>query len=395
MRLLRLVGPGDDNCLTLETADGEEQFALPVDQRLKDAASSDLPRIPTMAHAPSAPSPRDIQTRVRGGEDPQSIADRAGISLERVMRFAFPVLQERIRAADEARRGRTRGPDGHLVPFGELVEDRLQSAGVNLDDVDWDAFRRPDGGWTVTAAFPAVDDETATAKFSFALASRTVSPLNEVGSDVLSQGPIKALVKQPPPPEFGPIEDEPADGEPAEDAAGGRPARDARRPPRLAAVPDRAESDQPDPSGGSAQAEPLGLPESGPFPEAGEFPGSAEDSPEPGGPLTSRLRLHARRQRAHTAPLPVGIDDELFDQDGPGPWPDLLPFEPAEAGPERPDGADGANSDDAGPGSARGSHGCETAVDGEDTPPKRGRRPDKPRMPSWDDILFGVRHKTD
>src|ERR1700712_2835148 len=111
MRLLRLVGlGGDGKSLLLESVDGNEQFTLPIDERLRNVSSSDLPRLPVPeSEASKAPSPREIQTRIRAGESAQGLADDAGIPVERVMRFAYPVLQERIRVVDEARRARARG----------------------------------------------------------------------------------------------------------------------------------------------------------------------------------------------------------------------------------------------------------------------------------------------
>ncbi|MDQ2835947.1 MAG: septation protein SepH [Actinomycetota bacterium] len=339
MRLLRLVGPGEDgSSLLVETADGTEQFTLPIDERLRNVSSSDLPRLPVPeSEAGKAPSPREIQTRVRAGESAQQVADTAGIPVERVMRFAFPVLQERIRVVDEAQRARARrGNEGQQVEFGGLIESRLARHGVDPTGVSWDAFRREDGGWTVTATFAAHSAELL-AKFSFALLNRTVSALNALAADLLSDRPIQALL----PPMPTPVVEEPA----------------ATEPVRLAAVPDRI------------------------------------SAPEPAGdpsPVTTPAVRPGRRQKAHTRPIPIGEDDELFDQDA---LDEPLRgqaastsagFEPSWHEPPLPLdlGPDGAvePTPDAEAAEGRG---------------KRGRRGDKPRMPSWDDILLGVRHKSD
>src|SRR3954468_18784489 len=161
MRELRLVGPGEDGAtLVVEAIDAGtlegERFTLALDQRLGTMAI-EPPQQPDSPPAESkgpTPTPREIQVRVRAGEAAEALAADAGISLERVMRFALPVLQERIRVTDEARRARARrGGDGLLVPFGELVDSRLARHGVDLASVRWDAYRREDGGWTVTSRF--------------------------------------------------------------------------------------------------------------------------------------------------------------------------------------------------------------------------------------------------
>ena len=126
MRELRYVGPASDpGHVLVETADGAEQFRLPISAALHDATQTDLlgepapsvgtPASPATLIDPAAPagprrqlSPRDIQVRVRAGEFPESLAAQTGDDLQRIMRFAGPVLEERMRVTDEARRGRAR-----------------------------------------------------------------------------------------------------------------------------------------------------------------------------------------------------------------------------------------------------------------------------------------------
>lgn len=324
MQSLRLVGPAEDGTsVLLETHDGAARFSLPLDERLRDVTLGQPPEPPAApAPEPTPPgqtlSPREIQTRVRAGESPQAVADSAGMPLEKVMRFAHAVLAERTRVVDEAIRARARRPGegGTPAPFGELIAERLSRHGVDPATVRWDACRRPDGGWTVTAGFTAVGQDRL-AKFSFGLLNRTVSALDALAADLLSDRPVRALL----PPDPDPVLEL---GEPA--------------PVRLSAVPDQPE---------------VGL-----------------DPDEPGLAATPAV-MPFRRQKAHTRPIPVDSDDELFDQeafdDQGDSWqepPLPLELDLAEQGSE--------------PGEGR--H-------------RRGRRADKPRMPSWDDILLGVRHK--
>jgi len=353
MRQLRLVGPGDDCTLILESADGEEQFTVTVDDALRAASRSSRPTAAkTEKDSVIDLRPRDIQMRVRSGEDPQAIADEAGSSLEKVMRFAYPVLQERVRITDEARRARARrGTDGQLVPFGEFSAARLIAHGVDPADVVWDAFRRDDGGWTVTAAFSA-EGRGALAKFSFALMNRTVSALDDVAADLLSERPIKALAK--PPPVVPPNNDQDGSGS-----------------IRLTAVPDDdGEIDE-------AASAVAALDDAGP--RRGAAPG----------------RSTPRRQRARTRPVPIGVEDELFDQEALDPHASgasqdsSVPGEPAENRPRRADFA--VTNEQGRPGSG-------SPPPDEPGPPQHkrsGRSGEKPRMPSWDDILLGVRRKPD
>jgi len=194
MRELRLVGgSADSERVVVETADGAEQFTLRIDdlRRFLDNETS-----PPVDASPSAPiPPREIQMRVRAGEAPNVLADESGVSIDRVLLFAGPVLDERSRMADEARRARARRstPDGQLVNFGEAVDERFAAHGIDPMSVQWDSHRRDDGQWIVSAGWRGGESER-TAEWSFSLASRAVTPLDETASDLLSDRPIRPVV---------------------------------------------------------------------------------------------------------------------------------------------------------------------------------------------------------
>ncbi|HEY3736703.1 MAG TPA: septation protein SepH [Jatrophihabitans sp.] len=195
MRALRFVGPGEDSDhVILRATDGEEQFTLLIDSALRDACRADLPRLSPASPEPvSRISPRDIQMRVRAGEPPQALADENDVPLEKVMRFAEAVLAERTRIADEARRSRARlNGEGQFVEFGETVDARFGTYGIDSSLVRWDSRRRQDGQWIITATWigglDAADDHSA--EWALNLANRTVSPLDSTASDLLSDRPV-------------------------------------------------------------------------------------------------------------------------------------------------------------------------------------------------------------
>ena len=195
MRVLRFVGPGEDEAhLVLETPDGDEQFSLHVTDQLR-AATSDLPRLQPVKLPAMTVSPRDIQVRVRSGEAPEAIAEQAGMSLDRILRFALPVIEERNRITVEARRSRARRstPDGQLIPFGESVDVRFEAHSVDPAMVDWDSHRRADGQWVVEASWHSGQTERV-AKWAFSLTTRTLTPLDETAADLLSDRPIRPVV---------------------------------------------------------------------------------------------------------------------------------------------------------------------------------------------------------
>lgn len=195
MRQLRFVKPGDDgNHVILETADGGEQFLLLIDVPMRDAVRSDLPRLTPQAEPEATISPREIQMRVRAGESPQALADQSAMTLEKVLRFAGPVLGERARIADEARRARARRSttEGQTVIFGEAVDERFTAHGLDPAAVRWDARRREDGQWIVTAGWLGGDSDR-TADWLLNLGTRQVSPLDDTAADLLSDRPIRPI----------------------------------------------------------------------------------------------------------------------------------------------------------------------------------------------------------
>jgi hypothetical protein len=209
MRELRLVsevgGSADSEHVVVETLDDGERFTMRIDDLRRHLAEHpparpddrpDAQAPVTASPATSAPiPPREIQMRVRAGEAPNVLADESGVSIDRVLLFAGPVLDERSRMADEARRARARRstPDGQLVNFGEAVDERFAAHGIDPAAVRWDSHRRDDGQWIVSAGWRGGESER-TAEWSFSLASRAVTPLDETASDLLSDRPIRPVV---------------------------------------------------------------------------------------------------------------------------------------------------------------------------------------------------------
>jgi len=194
MRALRFVGPGDDaNHVIIETADGTERFVLPIDAALSDLVRRQPPGQPAPAADPDTSiGPREIQMRVRAGASPQDLADNHDMTIERVLRFAGPVIAERVRIADEARRAKAHRSttEGQTVLFGEAVEARFSAHGIDPSAVSWDAYRRDDGQWIVTAGWLGGDTQRL-AEWVFHLVTRNVTPLDETAADLLSDRPIR------------------------------------------------------------------------------------------------------------------------------------------------------------------------------------------------------------
>ena len=153
MRTLRLVALSDDGTslvLAVEGDDAEtgERFELPIDDRLRAAARGDARRLTQIdVDLGTELPPRVIQQRIRSGETPEQVAAATGARVERIMRFAHPVLQERERVAEQAREARVRLSEGSPT----VVLHRFMTERLRLIDTDLDVGRAGTPTATTTA----------------------------------------------------------------------------------------------------------------------------------------------------------------------------------------------------------------------------------------------------
>jgi hypothetical protein len=189
MRTVRLVALSDDGrtlVLALDDADGSEveRFELPVDERLRAAARGDARRLGQIDVGLGVVlSPRVIQSRIRAGQTPEQVAADSGAPVERIMRFAHPVLQERSRVADQAREARVRLSEGTLtVNLHQFMTERVRMIGTDPHPVEYDAHRADDGTWLVTGTWRS-GEESGIACWAFDVAGRTVTPSDAATMD--------------------------------------------------------------------------------------------------------------------------------------------------------------------------------------------------------------------
>jgi hypothetical protein len=346
MRAVRYVGPGvDADHLIVEAADSGEQFTLVISPELRVATQSEQESEPEPSRRPQASAvqpvaipPREIQSRVRAGQTPSAVAEATGMPLDRVLRFAAAVLDERSRLADEARRARARrnAPDGPLVVFGETVDARFAAHGIDPAAVRWDAHRQEDSEWVVVAEWIGGDAERR-ARWAFSLGTRMVSPLDETAADLLSDRPIRPIIPLAPPV----LKAVPA----AETETRPLPETVVRplfAPPTPAPAPQDWLAGPHMPHPASLPSRPVLEPVSGPASVAAHRPTAPQRQPEPPEP-----------EEPPEPPDPIAA----------------LPLEFAQPLPDPPAAARHDESDE--------------------------ERAARARIPSWDDILLGVRRKRD
>jgi hypothetical protein len=189
MRDLKPEGLSEDRrFLVARDVTTGEQFRIPADHRLTSLIGTQSRLGSTSGQMeirmPSSLSPRDIQTRIRRGESPQSVAESAGVPVEQIDGFAGPVLAEREFMCEQARKTaiRRKHVGGAGVQLGLLVTENIAASGGVPEEAAWDSWRREDGRWTVVVT-PHGTAHPAT--FLFDVKSRYVVPADEFAHDLV------------------------------------------------------------------------------------------------------------------------------------------------------------------------------------------------------------------
>jgi DUF3071 family protein len=350
MRELRVVGLGEDTAtVVLEDPIRHERFVVPSDERLRAAARGDIRRLGQMEIETTSPlRPRDIQARIRNGESVADVAAGAGVPNARVERFAYPVLLERSRVAEMAGRGHPAGEGGAPDPRSllEILTATFSGRGQDLGDGSWDAWKGEDGVWIVSLSWRTGHSDH--------LAHWTFTPGASGGAVVPRDDPARDLLGLEPTP--GPRR---ADGSAARAGRGQESVDDA------AAVPGEHGQDEEDEgvgqgalAVGGGTARPRGARPSGPKPSAPGTSGPKNPVPTAPGAKTTASTPTASGGGAAAPARGTRGSRKVPDQRGAD-----------QPGPGRDDGG----GDD--PERARG----------------RARGRTHPIVPSWEDVLLGVR----
>jgi hypothetical protein len=220
MRPVRFVALSEDGHALVLADELGRLLALPIDERV--AAVVDVPEggkalrakvegaqgMPEASRRPMPQrpvavnlSPRDIQTRIRAGESAEDIAASAQVAVDRVLRYAGPVLQERAMLAQAARRSRLATSE-RGERMSNVVDVKLGTHGVDPEAVSWDAWRTEDGSWLVQASWSS-GKTTARARWKLDRARQTVTPDDEMAQFLSTPLPQQAPGHQEPLSELG------------------------------------------------------------------------------------------------------------------------------------------------------------------------------------------------
>lgn len=335
MRKLKIVGVDTESSqVECEVTDSGEKYSLPLDDRLRAAARGEfLPSI-TRDRAPVTGTlrPREIQDRIRHGASPAEVAADAGVPLSRIDGFAVPVLLERANAAEMARGAHPVLPDGpSLDTLADRVGAALDRRGVDPDLVEWDAWRDRSGQWVVRTSWPAGLSDDASATWSF-------TPDSHGGAARALDDEAERIL-------------DPSRATELRTVASPPPLPPGPPPIRAVPAPTPVEPERPPAPVDTGHAH-----------TAHSHPAPAEPRPVVAAPVETE-RVYAERDDAE--PVPTRQVDETVRRDGE---------------------AAGKNDDD------------DNSDDFLQHPPahpeKRSSRR-HPTMPSWEDVLLGVRSKDD
>jgi hypothetical protein len=185
---LIFVGRSDDNSNLVFTTDDGVEYTADIDEHLvRSVTARTVSDVPTVLGV----SPRDIQARLRRGEAAQSIAAEAGEPVDRIERYAGPVLAERWHMAQRARGTVVRRPHGDIA-LEDIALQVLAESGIDTLLLDWDSYRREDGRWNVSVTWPS-GSGSGTALWIFDPASLTVVALNDEAKWVFDDQPAPAV----------------------------------------------------------------------------------------------------------------------------------------------------------------------------------------------------------
>ncbi|GLH98439.1 septation protein SepH [Phytohabitans aurantiacus] len=354
MRPVRFVALSEDGQALVLADEVGRLLALPLDERVSSALHAEpgvgaAPVTASGAGNEPAPtlSPRDIQARIRAGESADDVARIAGVPVDRVLRYAGPVLQERAMLAQHARRTRLKTSEKG-APLAEVVDGRLAQHGIDSEKISWDAYRREDGTWRIVATWPS-GKATAQAIWELDKTRQMVSPHDDMAQYLCAERPTQILGQEPPAERErtghglpGPSRGEPSRGGHGLPAAAGDKSRGGRDPIRAGRDALLASLDRPAASG-------RGLDQGG----------LAGSEPRRSGAVSGGA-----------AALLGGGQGSAFDDDSD--LPKEVPAVPSLAvlRPRRTTSGGGAAA----------------AAAGE---PAEGTGKPRKRLPSWDDVLFG------
>ena len=196
MTELRLNGKTEDGLhLSLHDKDGNE-FTVRVSDTLRSAVNQQR-LVAVVSHDEPSISIKEIQRLLRAGHTADQIARENNISIDKVERFAGPILSERIYIIDQAQQIVIRKEGGRdAVTLLGVVISRLAPRNIDSSELSWDTWRLEDGTWTIELHYPN-SSGVGIAQWSFDSTLRTVTSMDENARWMMGDEPAPRQLPTP------------------------------------------------------------------------------------------------------------------------------------------------------------------------------------------------------
>ncbi|MEJ4112596.1 septation protein SepH [Corynebacterium kroppenstedtii] len=335
-------------------------------------------------------TPREIQTRIRGGESIHDLARDSGMPEYKIEPFAHPILAERERMTAIARQSHPVRQDGpSTLTLDDVVATAFTARSMNLTDASWNAYRDDSRLWIITLTWTSELSEI-TAEWSYHTDGRSTTTVarNEAATDLVD-------------PDFGrpsPGRDRPHTGsnnEPSASPYGPSPQKESASPLHglhTEGDPDFAYNDTT-----NAPHAPT-TPSNNNDRTSTSIPARASLASESHPPHTSPRTARGRRTRRRKARMEIiGLDEHRTRRGDPTSAGNSTPGTDTSEHSETASAVDDATisgNPDRHDSVAQGGPVCPSAADSGVQNPDNGSRPRRRRKavtPHWEDVLLGVR----
>lgn len=148
MSELRFQGRSGDQIELIDSAGNS--YSLRVSDSLRTAINER--HLAPITEAAPRFSIKEIQSRLRSGEDFLEVSRISGLPIEKIERYASPILQERAWIIEQAEKA---SPKGTSLTLRELVINRLSPRGITSNQISWNTWRLENGSWHLILTYPS------------------------------------------------------------------------------------------------------------------------------------------------------------------------------------------------------------------------------------------------
>lgn len=196
MTELRLDGRTDDGLyLSLRDQEGE-QYTIRVSDTLRATVNQQRLNSVPLTEEPSI-SIKEIQRLLRTGQAVEQIARDYNVSIEKIERFAGPIISERIYIIDQAqqivvRKEIDRDPQSLIT----TITSRLATRGIDASSLTWDTWRLENGSWTLELHYPQTGG-VGVAQWIFDPLLRSLTSMDENARWMMGDDPAPRQLSKP------------------------------------------------------------------------------------------------------------------------------------------------------------------------------------------------------